>query len=112
MVNRSVSDENWVCGHALMATVPPRQHCEEHGMDVEYPHQMPDLPKPDLARMLNLCAEIPELGDELTPIKAWAMILAHPDAMHLTAWDFQAIRNDLKPRCVCHGYVLSFNVQS
>jgi hypothetical protein len=105
MTNRSLNDEEWVSGHALMATAPPRHHCEEHGMDVEYPHKMPDLPKPDLARMLNLCASLPGLKEELTPVMAYSFILSHPACPEMTKSDFEAIRDDLKPKVACYGYV-------
>jgi len=107
MVNRSLTDEDWPCGHALMATVPPRQHCEDHGMDVQYPHKLPDLPKPDLVRMLNLCAQLPGLNEELTPVMAWAFILSHPACPEMTKVDFDAIRDDLKPKVACYGYVVT-----
>lgn len=109
MVNKSVIEDDWVSGHALLATAPPRDHCEEHGMDVEYPHKMPDLPKPDLAKMLNLCARLPGLNEhgsngELTPVMAWAFILTHPACPDMTQEDFEAIKDDLKPKVACYGF--------
>jgi hypothetical protein len=105
LVHRSWKDENEISGHALMATVPPVEHVMEHGMDVQYPHKMPDLPKPDLVRMLNICAALPGLNDEVTPVMAWAAILAHPRCEDMDLDDFQAVKTDLKGKVRCYGFV-------
>jgi len=87
-----------------MASAPPIDHVREHGMDKMYPHQLPDLPKPDLVKMLNLCSSLPGLNDEVTPIMAWALLLSHPRCVELTEKDFEAIKADLKHRVTCYGF--------
>ena len=104
MVNKALGEEDWCSGHALMASAPPIDHVREHGMDKIYPHQLPDLPKPDLVKMLNLCSSLPGLNDEVTPIMAWALLLSHPRCVELTEKDFEAIKADLKHRVTCYGY--------
>jgi len=104
LVHRSWKDENEISGHALMATVPPVEHVMEHGMDVPYPHKMPELPKPDLVRMLNICAALPGLNDEVTPVMAWAAILAHPRCEDMNLHDFEAVKTDLKAKVRCYGF--------
>jgi len=104
MVNKSLGDEDWCSGHALMATSPPIDHVREHGMDKQYPHQLPELPKPDLIKMLNLCTNLPGLSDEVTPVMAWAFLLSHPRCVELTESDFEAIKKDLKTRVTCYGF--------
>jgi hypothetical protein len=106
MVNKSLSDEDWCSGHALMATATPIEHVKEHGMAKPYPHKVPDLPKPDLVKMLNLCYNLPGLNEEITPVMAWAEILNHPRCTELTKEDFEELKNDLKPKVACYGYVL------
>lgn len=72
-------------------------------MDVMYPHKLPSLPKPDLARMLDLCTQLPGLNDELTPVMAWAFILSHPACPEMTEDDFDGIKKDLQPKVACYG---------
>jgi len=104
MVNKSLGDEDWCSGHALLATATPIEHVREHGMDKQYPHRLPDMPKPDLAKMLNLCASLPGLNEEVTPVMAWAYILGHPRCQELSQDDFNALKKDLKPKVVCYGF--------
>jgi len=73
-------------------------------MDVTYPHKLPDLPKADLAKMLDLCTRLPGLNDELTPVMAWAFILSHPACPEMTKDDFDGIKKDLKPKVACYGF--------
>jgi hypothetical protein len=110
LVDKSMHDSEWIAGnavsgHALMATAVPIAHVHEHGMEVKYPFQLPDLAKPDLSRMLNLCAKLPGLSQEVTPIMAWACILQHPRAVELTEVDVEGIKADLKDKVACYGYV-------
>jgi hypothetical protein len=105
MVNLSISDENWCSGHALMVTCPPRKFCAEHGMDLMYEPEkmMADLPKPDLARMLQLSKKLAKLSDQVTPVMAFAFILSHPRCPELRKDQFDRIREDLRPRVTCYG---------
>jgi len=105
MMNMSVEKDDWVSGHALLASAVPRHHCAEHGMQVQYGHKLPDLPKPDLMKMLLLCARLPGLGDELTPVMAWARVLSHQAAGQFTRSDFESICEDLRSKVVCYGLV-------
>jgi len=104
LVHRSWKDENEISGHALMATVPPVEHVMEHGMDEVYPHKMPELPKPDLVRMFNICAALPGLNDEVTPVMAWATILSHPRCEEMGKDDFDVVKTDLKAKVRCYGF--------
>jgi hypothetical protein len=111
LVDKSLHDEDWIAGHAasghaLMATAVPMDHVREHGMDVKYEHQLPAIPKPDLSRMLNLCASLPHLSREVTPVMAWACILQHPRVVELSEGDVEIIKADLKGKVSCYGYVI------
>jgi hypothetical protein len=108
LVDKSMHDAEWIAGHAvsghaLMATAVPIDHVREHGLEVKYGHQLPDLPKPDLSRMLNLCAKLPGLSREVTPVMAWSFILQHPRAVELTEGDLELIKVDLKDKVACYG---------
>jgi len=104
LVNRSLNDENEINGHALMATVPPISHVEHHGMDVPWEQKMPSLQMPSLSRMLNLCAALPGITNEVTPVMAWAAILSHPKCEEMSKEDFGRIKDDLKPKVRCYGF--------
>jgi hypothetical protein len=105
LVDRSLNDENEISGHALMATVPPIDHVKKHGMEVMHEHKMPDLPRPDLVKMLNLSAGLPGLVDEVTPVMAWSVVLSHPKCEEMSEDDFSKIKVDLKGKVRCYGYV-------
>jgi len=103
-VHRSINDENVVSGHALMATAPPAHFVRQHGMDVMYGHRMPDLPKPDLARMLALSSEFVAVPEEVTPVMAWKVLITHPRAAELTAEDIALVRDTLIKGIRCYGF--------
>jgi hypothetical protein len=103
MVNKSIAEEDWCSGHALMATATPIDYVTEHGMEKMHPHKLPDLAKPDLAKMLNLCPALPVNDQELTPVMAWAFLLAHPRCPDLTQNDLEALKTELKPKVTCYG---------
>jgi hypothetical protein len=105
MTDKSNQDEEWCSGHVLLVTATPREYVKEHGTEEIYPHQLPDMPKPDLAKMLNLSQSLPGLTEELTPIMAWASILHHPRFRELTGDDIAWMGQELKPRMNCYGYV-------
>lgn len=105
MTDKSNQDEDWCSGHGLLVTATPRGHVKEHGMEEIYGHQLPEMPKPDLAKMLNLSQSLPGLTEELTPIMAWASILRHPRIKELTEDDISTLGSELKPKMNCYGYV-------
>jgi len=106
MVNLSLSDETWCSGHALMVTCPPRDFCAKHGMELlfEPEKMMGDFPKPDLARMLQLSKKLAKMGEQVTPVMAWAWIMGHPRCNELGKDELDKIREDLRPRVVCYGF--------
>jgi hypothetical protein len=109
-MDKSLNDMDWIAGHAvsghaLMATAIPIEYVREHGMEEKYSHQLPEMAKPDLSRMLNLCAKLPGLSGEVTPVMAWSLILQHPRAVELTEVDVENIKADLKNKVACFGYV-------
>ncbi|MCJ1379730.1 hypothetical protein MMC17_002833 [Xylographa soralifera] len=89
-------------GHALMASCPPFSHIDQHPEE-PYPHKMPDLPKADLLKLLNLSASLP-LDGELTPVMALNMIRTHERYGELTEQDFNALRTDLQTKTRCYGF--------
>jgi len=101
MTDKSNQDEDWCSGHGLLVTAVPHDHVKEYGMEEMYPHQLPDIPKPDLAKMLNLSQSLPGLTEEITPIMAWATILRHPRSKELTEDDISALGKELKPKMAC-----------
>ncbi|KAF2460098.1 hypothetical protein BDY21DRAFT_384491 [Lineolata rhizophorae] len=103
MVRSADSEADDVSGHALMATCPPGSHIAERP-DEPYPHQMPDgLAMPDLLRLLDLSNRLP-LDGEITPVMAWAQVLAHPRFAELTREDFATMRDDLGSKVRCYGF--------
>ncbi|MCJ1288534.1 hypothetical protein MMC34_000062 [Xylographa carneopallida] len=89
-------------GHALMASCPPFSHIDRHPEE-PYPHKVPDLPKADLFKLLNLSASLP-LDGELTPVMALNMIRTHERYGELTEHDFNALRVDLQTKTRCYGF--------
>jgi len=109
LVDKSLHDQEWIdglaiSGHALLATAVPIDHVHEYGMNVKYTPCLPNIPKPDLSRMLNLCANLPGLRREVTPIMAWACILQHPRVVELSEADVERIKADLKGKVACYGF--------
>ncbi|MCJ1474262.1 hypothetical protein MMC13_002920 [Lambiella insularis] len=64
---------------------------------------MPDLPKADLFKLLNLSANLP-LDGELTPVMALNMIRNHERCNELTDADFKALIADLETKTRCYGF--------
>jgi len=109
LIDRSLHNAEWIAsqaisGHALMATAIPMDHVKEHGMEIKYVPHLAEIPKPDLSRMLNLCAKLPGLSREVTPVMAWSIILQHPRVMELTEVDVEGIKADLKNKVACFGF--------
>ena len=92
-----------ISGHALMATCPPHEHIVNHP-DVPYPHKTWDVPNPDLMKLLELSERLP-LDGEITPIMALKIIRMHERFYELTAEDFEVLKDDLKAKVRCYGYV-------
>jgi hypothetical protein len=106
---RSEESESEISGHALMATCPPASHIKEKPEE-KYPQKMPDMPVGSLMTLLNMSDHVvnPYIKtEEVTPIKAWALIRSDPRSDELTAADFEAIRTALLGKVRCYGYVFS-----
>lgn len=100
-------DHEHMSGHALMATCPPLSHIMQKPGE-PYPHQLPDLPKFDLMRLLAASASLPGIEDgEVTPVKAWMTILESERAPMMTARDFEMVKAELMGKVRCYGSVLS-----
>lgn len=93
-----------ITGHALMATCPPESHIINHP-DVPYPHKTWDVPQVDLMKLLDLSQRLP-LDGEITPIMALKIIRLHERYLELTLGDFEILKEDLKAKVRCYGYVL------
>ena len=92
-------------GHALMATCPPLSHIMDKPGE-PYPYKMPDLPKPDLLKLLNASSKLPGIeGGELTPIRAWLSILSNARVSSMTVRDFEMVTADLMGKVRCYGSV-------
>jgi len=111
MVRSATSEEAEISGHALMATCPPRGHIDHHidHPDDKYAQKMPDVGTADLMKLLDLSARLPLDGEigEITPIMAWALVRREPEFAKLVLADFDVLKEDLKAKVRCYGYVLS-----
>lgn len=92
-----------ISGHALMATCPPHEHIVNHP-DVPYPHKTWDVPNTDLMKLLELSERLP-LDGEITPVMALKIIRMHERFYELTAENFEVLKDDLKAKIRCYGYV-------
>lgn len=91
-------------GHALMATCPPMTHIMEKPAE-PYGYKMPDIRRPDLLKLLQASSKLPGIeGGEITPIKAWLMIVQDPHIHMLDAQDLLAIQTELLNKVRCYGY--------
>lgn len=106
MVRSKTAPDAEISGHALMATCPPQSHIDEHP-DETYPNKMPELGTPDLLKLLDLSQRLP-LDGEITPIMAWALIRGSERFGELRKDDFDGLKEDLKGKVRCYGYVLPF----
>lgn len=98
---RSNDSEAEISGHALMATCPPEHHLIERP-DVQYPHKMPDMQHTDLMKLLDLSNRLP-LGEEITPVMAWAVMFRDYRFRYLSGEDFDVIKEVLLPKVRCYG---------
>lgn len=90
-------------GHAMMATCPSQKHLDEEPPDTEY-HAIPDVPIPELWKLLDLAQELP-LHGELTPVQAVKMLKDHERFEELTEKDFSDLTKSLYEVTRCYGYV-------
>jgi len=103
MVRSTTSEEAEISGHALMASCPPQSHIDERP-DEKYEQAVPDVGMPDLMKLLDLSARLP-LDGEITPIMAWALVRREPEFAKLAPADFDGLKEDLKGKVRCYGYV-------
>ncbi len=92
------------CGHVFLATLPTQSRVVEHANEPHKFETPPDVPMPDLIKLLDLSNRLP-LDGEITPIMAWASIRGHPRAPELKSVDYAAIKENLSTKVRCHGYV-------
>lgn len=59
----------------------------------------------DLMKLLDLSERLP-LDGEITPIMALKIIRLHERYLELTLGDFEILKEDLKAKVRCYGYVL------
>ena len=95
-------------GHALMLTSPPEDHHYHHRQDAnqlsnEYYHQIPDIPKADLLRMLQTSSRYLEFGPEMNPVQALSFIQAHERFSEITLKDFEQLKDRLNKFMNCYG---------
>ncbi|GAB7342651.1 hypothetical protein MBLNU457_g0809t1 [Dothideomycetes sp. NU457] len=92
-------------GHALMATCPPMSHIMDKPGE-PYPHQMPDMSKSALMKLLESSAQLPGIeGGEVTPVRAWWMIIHDERVFGFNKRDFELLKLDLLAKVRCYGYV-------
>lgn len=89
-------------GHALMATCPPMSHIMDKPGE-PYPHQMPDLSKSALMKLLEMSAQIDVEDGEITPVRAWWMIIHDERVYSWTKRDFDLLKVDLLNKVRCYG---------
>lgn len=91
-------------GHALMATCPPMSHVMEKPGE-PYPHQMPDMSKSALMKLLESSAMLPGMeGGEVTPVRAWMMIIQDERVHGFNQHDFELLTTDLLGKVRCYGF--------
>jgi hypothetical protein len=113
LVERASEPEGDPCGHALMATCPPKPYPENHpeipfgvvntNGNVHSGQKTWDLEKSDLANLLDLSKRL-NLDGEITPVMAWGMVLGHQRFSELRVEDFEKIADDLKGKVRCYGF--------
>lgn len=99
---RANAEEEFICGHALMATAPPQQHVLAKPEE-PYPHQMPpELDVPDLMKLLDLSSRLP-LDGEITPVMAWAMVRKDERFEELGKEEIEGVKGTLLGKVRCYG---------
>ena len=130
ILEQSAATGSNMCGHALMASCPPRPFSDLHA-DVPFgfknieasivpgagaarepvtfaPGTAPgqrtwELSKADLNTLLALSTKL-NLDGEITPVMAWGMILAHSRLGQLTLQDFAKLTEELAGKVRCYGF--------
>ncbi|KAL8816672.1 MAG: hypothetical protein Q9223_004362, partial [Gallowayella weberi] len=94
-------DANHLTGHALMLSCPPDGHYHENPDDDHY-HQLPEIPNPELMKLLALSYDLP-LNGEMAPVQALQIIRNHARAAELTPRDFRLLTERLFKYMNCYG---------
>lgn len=84
-----------------MFSCPPDRHYHENPHDEQY-HEMPDIPNPELMKLLALSYDLP-LNGEMAPVQALQIIRAHDRAPELTLQDFRLLTERLFKYMNCYG---------
>ena len=128
----SPSSDPIISGHALMSTAPPQSHIDAHP-DEPYQYSAPPpgtgnaahniATKPfeektitpsavggsteDAHRLMQLFdfSNRIQLDGEITPVMAWAMIMADESAWMWGVEDFEKVKAELGGKIRCYGYV-------
>lgn len=130
LLEHSVETSNSICGHALMASCPPKPF---HDLPDDAPfgyrnieasivpgagavpepstfapgtapgQRTWELSKVDLNTLLSLSAKL-DLDGEITPVMAWGMVLAHPRLGELSLNDFAKLTEELVGKVRCYGF--------
>jgi len=92
-------------GHALMATCPPMSHVMDKPGE-PYPHKMPEMSRSALMKLLETSAQLPGMDiSEVTPVRAWMMIIRDERVVAFDQHDFEMLTTDLLGKVRCYGYV-------
>lgn len=112
LVDRADKPEGEPCGHALMASCPPRPVAKlaigapfgaasDVGDDTG--QQTWNISKASLATLIDLSGQMMTTDGEMTPIAAWYSVLSHPRFMELNVSDLQTIAGELARKVRCYG---------
>ncbi len=93
-----------------MATCPPRSHIM-NSPEEQYPHKTWDIPDPELMKLFDLSQNLP-LDGEITPIIALQIVRNHERFGELSLQDFEVLKENLRGKSRCYGYVVQFLQQS
>ncbi|KAF2157608.1 hypothetical protein K461DRAFT_21427 [Myriangium duriaei CBS 260.36] len=97
------SEHDHMSGHALMATCPPWSHVMGKPED-RYPHQMPEVPHPELMKLLEASHRLPTDGGEVTPVQAWMLIIQNERITSLSKRDIEMVQATLVSKVRCYGF--------
>ncbi|KAJ6445582.1 BZIP-type transcription factor [Purpureocillium lavendulum] len=116
LLDRANEADGDPCGHALMATCPPKPFenlTPETPFGSTHTHDSPigdvpaqgtwELSKADLSTLLDLSRRL-KLDGEITPVMAWGMILNHPRFADFKPEDFQRLAEELGRKVRCYGF--------
>jgi hypothetical protein len=113
LLERASKPDSGPCGHALMASCPlhpvtglaphdtfGRTHVQD---DTNSGQQTWDISKGDLSTLLDLSMKL-DLEGEITPVRAWGMILGHPKFLQLGAPEIKMMAEELGRKVRCYGF--------